>query len=146
MKLDGSIDWLLVEDNPADVRLVREALRDAPRAVNLHAVEDGDEALEFLERRGGHEEAPRPDLVLLDLNLPGIDGRQVLARIKASEALREIPVVVMTTSDAGKDVHTCYALHANCYVVKPIGLSELKRVLSAILSFWFDIVLLPGTA
>jgi two-component system, chemotaxis family, response regulator Rcp1 len=137
------VEVLLVEDNPADVRLTREALRDGKVRNNLHVVSDGAAALDFLSRRGPYADAPVPDLILLDLNLPKKDGREVLAEIKADPALCTIPVVVLTTSEAEEDILKSYRLHANCYVTKPVGLEQFIQVVQQIDSFWLEIVKLP---
>jgi len=137
------IEILLVEDNAADVRLTREALKDAKILNILHVARDGEEAMEFLCRKGKHADAPRPDLVLLDLNLPRKDGREVLAEIKANEDLKRIPVVILTTSKSEEDVLKAYNLHANCYVTKPLDLDQFIRVVQAIEDFWFTVVRLP---
>lgn len=129
---------LLVEDNPADARLAVEALKQANLPVELSIVEDGEEALEFLNARGAFLGVEAPDLVLLDLNLPGIDGREVLETAKSDEALRHIPIIVMTTSESEEDIRVCYALHANGYVPKPIGVDEVCRALESIYDFWFS--------
>jgi CheY-like chemotaxis protein len=138
-----AIDVLLVEDDPGDELITREAFEHNKINNNLHVAHDGEEGLDFLYRRGGHEEAPRPDLILLDLNLPRKDGREVLAEIKADEHLRRIPVVVLTTSCDERDVLDAYDLHANCYVVKPVGLEQFIMIVQSIEDFWFDIVKLP---
>ena len=134
---------LLVEDNPSDVRLTREALREAAFNANLSVAIDGDEALNFLLRQGKHAAAVTPDLVLLDLNLPKRDGREVLAIIKADPRLRRIPVVVLTTSGATEDVETTYDLHVNCYIKKPDDIDAFVGVIKAIDLFWFGVVTLP---
>ncbi len=137
------IDILLVEDSPADVDLTREALEDAKVRNTLHVVSDGVAALEFLRREGDYADAPRPDLILLDLNLPKKDGREVLADIKADPSLRRIPVVVLTTSEAEQDIVRSYDLHANCYVTKPVDLEQFIAVIKSIENFWLVIVKLP---
>ena len=137
------LDILLVEDNPADVRLTQEAFRDGKIRNNLLAVKDGVEALEFLRRRGRYADAVRPDLILLDLNLPRKDGREVLAEIKSDPALRRIPVVVLTTSRAEMDIVKSYNLHANCYIVKPVDLDQFVGVVKSIDNFWLTAVTLP---
>lgn len=134
---------LLVEDNPADVRLAQEGLKEAKVANNLHAITDGREALDFLYRRGGHTSAPRPDLILLDLNLPGVDGRTVLKQVKEDVSLRAIPVVVITSSEAEADIIRSYEAHANCFISKPIDFNGFLRVVNALDCFWFTIVKLP---
>ena len=144
-KLNGRpIEILLVEDNPGDVRLTKEALHEGKVYSNLHSVRDGVEALEFLRREGAHRNAPRPDIILLDLNLPKKDGREVLAAIKSDERLMQIPVVVLTTSSAEEDVYRSYKLHANCYVTKPVDLDKFLQVVKSIDSFWLTVVTLPS--
>jgi two-component system, chemotaxis family, response regulator Rcp1 len=137
------IDILMVEDNPGDVRLTREALKDSKMLNELHVVEDGVAALDFLHRRAPYENACRPDLVLLDLNLPKMDGRQVLTAIKSDPVLKVIPVVVLTTSEAEEDIVRAYHLAANCYVTKPVDLYQFNRIVHAIEGFWLSIVTLP---
>ena len=139
------VDILLVEDSPGDVRLTAEALRDAPIPNRLHHAEDGVEALAFLRREAPFAAAPRPDIILLDLNLPRLDGREVLSEIKTDARLRSIPLVVLTTSEALLDVQHSYALHANCYVVKPLDLERFMAVVSSIEDFWFGVVKLPSS-
>lgn len=134
---------LLVEDNPADVRLTREALREGKLRNNLHVAPDGVEALAMLRGTGRYTDAVRPDLILLDLNLPRKDGREVLQEIKADPALRHIPVVVLTSSQAEQDILRAYDLHANCYVTKPVDLDQFMHVVRTIEDFWFTIVKLP---
>ena len=138
------IEILLVEDSPSDIDLTREALEDTRVANNLSVVTDGVEALAFLRREGRYAEAPHPDLILLDLNLPKKDGREVLAEIKADPNLRRIPVVVMTSSDDEKDILAAYNLHVNCYVTKPVDLDQFIGVVKSIEHFWFSIVKLPA--
>lgn len=135
---------LLVEDNPGDVRLTVEALREAGLSHNLSVAANGVEALAFLRRHGQNAAAARPDIILLDLNLPKKDGREVLAEVKADRSFRRIPVVVLTTSDAEHDVSQCYDLHANCYITKPVDLDEFIQVVRAIESFWLGIVKLSA--
>jgi chemotaxis family two-component system response regulator Rcp1 len=137
------IEILLVEDSPGDVRLTMEALRDAKVRNNLSVVNDGVEALRFLRRQGEHAGAPRPDLILLDLNLPKKDGREVLAEIKEDPSLRRIPVVILTTSKAEQDIIETYDLHANCYISKPVDLDQFITVVRSIEDFWLAIVKLP---
>jgi CheY-like chemotaxis protein len=137
------IEILLVEDNPGDVRLTREALRDGKVRNNLNVVDDGVKALEFLRRQGDFGEAPRPDLILLDLNLPRMSGREVLTEIKSDPELRSIPVVVLTTSQAEQDIVKAYELNANCYVTKPVDLDQFITVVKSIEDFWLTIVRLP---
>ena len=139
-----SIEILLVEDNPGDARLTVEAMREAKVRNRMHVVEDGVEAMEFLRRQGRFGEAPRPDLILLDLNLPRKDAREVLAEVKADPALKRIPVVILTTSRAEEDVLRAYDLHANCYVTKPVDLAQFMKIVSQIDEFWVKVVTLPG--
>jgi len=138
-----AIEILLVEDNPGDVRLTQEALKDSKLKNNLSIVVDGVEALAFLRKEGEYADAPVPDIILLDLNLPRKDGREVLAEIKDDEVLRRIPVVILTTSDDEKDVLTSYNLHANCYITKPVDLSRFVEIVKTVEGFWFQIVKLP---
>jgi two-component system, chemotaxis family, response regulator Rcp1 len=138
------IEILLVEDNPGDVRLTREALRDAKVQNILHIASDGMEAISFLRRQGKHDNAPRPDLILLDLNLPKKGGREVLEEIKLDPSLKTIPVVILTSSSAEEDILRSYELHANCYVTKPVGLEQFMKIVSTIDNFWLAIVKLPN--
>jgi len=138
-----AVEILLVEDNPGDVRLIQEALRDGKVWNNPHVVSDGEAALDFVYRRGAFTEAPRPDLVLLDLNLPKKDGREVLATIKSDADLKRIPVVVLTTSKEEEDVLRAYNLAANCYVTKPVEFDQFMKVIRMIEDFWLTIVALP---
>ena len=137
------VEILLVEDNPGDVRLTQEALKEGKVYNNLHWAKDGVEALEFLRRQGKHAKAPRPDIILLDLNLPKKDGREVLAVVKNDADLKHIPVVVLTTSEAEEDVLKSYSLHANCYVTKPVDLEKFIHVVQSIDRFWLTVVTLP---
>ena len=137
------IEILMVEDNPGDVRLTMEALKEAKVRNNLHTVVDGVEALAFLRREEGFAEAPRPDLVLLDLNLPRMNGREVLAEIKEDPDLRRIPVVILTISQAEQDIVKSYNLHANCYITKPVDLDQFLEVVKSIENFWLTVVMLP---
>lgn len=137
------IDILLVEDNPGDVRLTIEALKDAKMINRLHIVENGVDALDFLYQRGTYQQAPRPDLILLDLNLPKKNGREVLAEIKGDESLKTIPVVILTTSKAEEDILKAYNLHANCYISKPVDFLQFTTVVKTIETFWLTIVMLP---
>jgi two-component system, chemotaxis family, response regulator Rcp1 len=134
---------LLVEDSPGDVRLTQEAFRDSVLDIRLHVAIDGFEAMDFLSREGAHADAPRPDLILLDLNLPKMDGREVLARIKQDEGLKTIPTVILTTSEAEKDIVTSYQLQANCYLSKPVALDAFENLVKSISDFWFTKVKLP---
>ncbi len=140
------IEILLVEDNPADALIAREALSEAKLINTIHLAEDGVEALEFLHRQGKFAAAPRPDLILLDLNLPRKNGREVLAEIKEDEQLKSIPVVVLTTSSAEEDVLQSYKLHANCYVIKPVEFDRFVKAIQSIRHFWFSVVTLPAEA
>lgn len=140
---NGLAKILLVEDNPGDVRLTREALREGKILNELSVVEDGFEALAFLRREGAYAEAERPDLILLDLNLPKKDGREVLEEIKRDGDLKKIPVVVLTTSAAERDILNAYDLHANCYITKPVDLGQFIKVVQLIEDFWLTIVKLP---
>jgi two-component system, chemotaxis family, response regulator Rcp1 len=140
---NGPIEILLVEDNPGDVRLTKEALKEGKVYSNLHTVKDGVEAMEFLRRQGKYAGVPRPDIILLDLNLPRKDGREVLEEIKSDDALKRIPVVVLTTSKAEEDVVRTYNLHANCYVTKPVDLEKFMVVVKTIDTFWLTVVTLP---
>jgi CheY-like chemotaxis protein len=141
--LGRPVEVLLVEDNPGDVRLTQEALKEGRVMVNLTVACDGVEAMEVLNRRGAHATAARPDLILLDLNLPKKNGREVLLEIKADPELRRIPVIVMTTSKAEQDVYRAYNLNANCYITKPVDLDEFLHVVRSIEDFWLTIVTLP---
>lgn len=138
-------DFLLVEDNPGDVRLTQEALKNHKVKNNLHVVTDGEEAMDFLHRRGKYQNAPRPDIILLDLNLPKKDGREVLAEIKSDPDLKTIPVVVITSSEAEQDIVKSYNLNANCYVTKPVDLDQFIKVVQSVNEFWLTIVKLPGS-
>ena len=140
------IEILLVEDSAGDVRLTREALRDAKVQNNLHVASDGMEATAFLFRQGKHAHAPRPDLILLDLNLPKKGGREVLEEIKLDPSLKSIPVVILTTSEAEEDILRSYELHANCYITKPVDLDQFLKVVRTIDNFWLAIVKLPKLA
>lgn len=137
------MEVLLVEDNPGDVRLTREALAASPIQSTLRVVHDGEEAVLFLRGQGAYALAPRPDLILLDFNLPKKDGSEVLAVIKADAHLRSIPVVVLTTSDAARDIERAYDLHANCYVTKPLELDRFLDVVRSVSEFWLNLVKLP---
>ncbi|MCU1229916.1 MAG: response regulator receiver protein [Acidobacteria bacterium] len=134
---------LLVEESPGDIRLTREAFRDANSAVELHVAYDGVEAMAFLRREGVHVQAPRPDLILLDLNLPRMDGREVLAQIKSDDVLKTIPTVILTTSEEEGDITKSYQLHANCYLNKPVQLEAFESLVSTINDFWLTMVRLP---
>jgi two-component system response regulator len=138
------VQILLVEDNPADARLTQEAIRDTEFRYQLHLAEDGEEAMEFLYQEGEFADAPRPDLILLDLNLPGMDGREVLAEIKSDESLGSIPVVVLTTSTAQQDLLYSYGLRANSYVNKPIDRDRFNDMIKSVMEYWINISTLPG--
>jgi two-component system, chemotaxis family, response regulator Rcp1 len=147
MKLIGGdgmpIQVLLVEDSPGDVRLTREAFRDANSTIRIHVAVDGVEAMAFLRREGRYVDVPRPDLILLDLNLPRMDGREVLALIKEDESLKLIPTVILTTSDAEVDIVKSYQLQANCYLTKPVQLDAFEALVKSINDFWLTKAKLP---
>ncbi|MCZ2075281.1 MAG: response regulator [Bryobacteraceae bacterium] len=143
MNPTGTFELLLVEDNPGDVRLTKEALKDGRFLVNLHVVGDGVSAMEFLRREGEHRDAPEPHLILLDLNLPRMSGREVLQEIKTDPSLRHIPVIIMTTSKAEQDVLKAYDLNANCYIAKPVDLDQFLHIIRSIEDFWLTVVTLP---
>jgi chemotaxis family two-component system response regulator Rcp1 len=138
-----AINVLLVEDSPGDVRLTQEAFREADPAIRLHVANDGVEAMAFLKHEGRHGNAPRPDLILLDLNLPRMDGREVLANIKADDGLKTIPTLILTTSDAEADIAKSYKLQANCYLCKPVQLDAFDGLVKSIDDFWLKRVTLP---
>ena len=142
-ELGRPVDILVVEDNPADARLTQEVLKEAKIPNNMHVARDGVEALAFLHREGKYSQAPRPDLILLDLNLPRKDGREVLAEIKADKDLGTIPVVVLSISRAEEDILLCYKLNANCYTTKPMDLLQFNNMVRSITQFWFSTVTLP---
>jgi chemotaxis family two-component system response regulator Rcp1 len=137
------IEILMVEDNPGDVRLTVEALKEGKVRNNFYTVADGEEAMKFLRREGPYGQMPRPDLVLLDLNLPKKNGREVLAEIKADHELKRIPVVILTVSEAEQDILKSYNLHANCYITKPVNLEQFIQVVRSIEDFWLTVVMLP---
>jgi len=134
---------LIVEDSASDVRLIKECLRESGTLGEASVVDDGAAAMAFLRRQGAYADAPRPALILLDLNLPKMNGREVLAQVKSDADLKRIPVVILTSSDADEDVVTCYELGANCYVTKPIGLDEFARVIRSLAAFWLTVARLP---
>ncbi|MCI0491266.1 MAG: response regulator [Blastocatellia bacterium] len=138
------LEVLMVEDSPTDVLMTREALEQAKMIINLYVVEDGVEAMSFLHKKEEYKDAPRPDIILLDLNLPRKDGREVLSEVKADDLLKIIPVVVLTTSKAEEDIVKSYGLHANCYITKPVGFAQFAEVVNSIEHFWFTIVTLPA--
>jgi len=142
----AAIEILLVEDSPGDVRLTKEAFKDAKVHINLHVVFDGVEAMAFLERTGKYLNVPRPDLILLDLNLPRKDGREVLSEIKQNASFKVIPVVILTTSASEMDIQQSYQFHANCYISKPVDLDGFLKVVKSIHSFWLSVVKLPREA
>ena len=139
------IEILMVEDDSGDALLTQEAFRDGKIHNTLHVVRDGVEAMQFLRREGPYTEAPRPDLILLDLNLPRMDGREVLEEIKSDTELKTIPVVILTTSDADRDVLMSYRLHANCYVTKPVDFEQFRDVVRSVQQFWISIVRRPSS-
>jgi CheY-like chemotaxis protein len=142
--LESGWEILLVEDNPADVLLTREAFRESRHVTRISVAEDGEAALRFLRKQGKYANERRPDLILLDLNLPRKDGRELLAELKADPNLRQIPVIVLTTSSAEQDVDTAYELHANCYLTKPLDINEFLRKVRSIEDFWLTVVRLPN--
>lgn len=137
------VDILLVEDNPADVRLTREALKENKMANNLSVVVDGVEAMNYLRKKGKYAKATKPDIILLDLNLPKKDGREVLAEVKQDKDLKRIPIVILTSSQAEEDILKTYNLHANCYITKPVDFNQFLKVVQSIEDFWLTIVKLP---
>lgn len=139
-----AVEVLLVEDDPGDIELTKEAIEKARLSINLNVVRDGEEAMAYLRRKGEFANAVRPDLVLLDLNMPRKDGREVLREIRSDSDLTSLPVVVLTTSDADEDILRTYDLGANCYVTKPVGLEQFMKVVQTVGNFWFMIVKLPG--
>ena len=139
----NAIEILLVEDNPGDVRLTEEALRESKLTVNMRVAKDGVEALAMLRREGQYAALPEPDLILLDLNMPKVDGREVLRLVKTDDKLKRIPVVVLTTSAAEKDVLQAYGLHANCYITKPVEFEQFMEIVKSIEEFWLTVVKLP---
>jgi len=143
MRGQTPIDILLIEDNPGDIRLTQEALKEGKISNNLYLAKDGEEALEFIFKKGKHQNAPTPDIILLDLNLPKINGREVLQQIKSHETARRIPVVVLTTSSSEEDILKSYDLHVNCYVCKPVDMDQFIKVIKTIDDFWFTVVRLP---
>jgi CheY-like chemotaxis protein len=138
-----TVEILLIEDNPGDIRLTQEALKDTKLHNNLNVVYDGVEALTYLRRQAPYEHATRPDLILLDLNLPRMDGRELLEQIKSDDTLKRIPVVILTTSNDERDILETYNLHANCYITKPVDLNQFLAIVRSIQNFWFSIVKLP---
>jgi chemotaxis family two-component system response regulator Rcp1 len=141
--LERSVEILLVEDNPSDVRLIQEAFKEVKLRNRLSVVWDGEEGLSFLRQEGTYQDAPRPDLILLDLNLPKMDGRELLEQIKGCQELHRIPVVILTSSKAEEDIIRSYDLHANCYITKPVDLDQFIRIVQSIEQFWLTIVTLP---
>jgi CheY-like chemotaxis protein len=133
----------MIEDNPGDARLAREALKEGKILNTLHVMKDGREGLDFLYRRGRYLNVPKPDIILLDLNLPGLDGRQVLQEIKSNDSLKLIPVIVLTSSAAEEDILKSYDLHANCYIVKPVDFEKFTQIVKQLEDFWFSVVKLP---
>jgi two-component system response regulator len=138
------VEILLVEDNPGDVRLTREALKEGKVWNHLHVVEDGEAAVAFMKQTGPYADAPRPDIILLDLNLPKKDGREVLAILKADEKLKRIPVVILTSSKADEDILRAYNMNANCYITKPVDFEQFIKVVKVIEEFWLTVVKLPS--
>ena len=138
-----AVEILLIEDNPGDVRLTVEALKESKIINNLNVVDDGIEALSYLQKEGIYKDKPRPDLIILDLNLPKKDGREVLGEIKSEDSLKQIPIVILTTSEAEEDIIKSYELHANCYITKPVNMEQFIKVVKSVGDFWFSIVMLP---
>jgi chemotaxis family two-component system response regulator Rcp1 len=143
LKMTRPIEILLVEDNPGDVLLIQESLKKMLTHNHLHVAEDGVEAMDYLLQKGQFTSAPKPDLILLDLNLPRKDGRELLKEIKSEEHFKRIPVVVLTSSDAEDDIKTAYDLHANCYITKPVDFKKFSTVIASLEEFWFSVVTLP---
>ena len=141
--IEKSVEILLVEDNPSDVRLVQEALKDGKLRNSINVVGDGEKALAFLKKEGDYQDGPHPDLILLDLNLPKVDGREMLAQIKQCPELKRIPVIVLTTSKSEEDILKSYELQANCYITKPVELDQFIAIVQSIEHFWLTIVRLP---
>lgn len=137
------VEILLIEDNPGDVRLTIEALKESKIINNLNVVTDGEEALNYLNKEGEYKNAPRPELILLDLNLPKKDGRELLSEIKQADKFKRIPVVILTTSQTEEDIFKTYSLHANCYITKPVDIDQFIKVVKSVGDFWFSIVKLP---
>jgi CheY-like chemotaxis protein len=137
------VEILMIEDNPGDARLAREALKEGNILNTLYVMKDGREGLDFLYRRGRYLNVPKPDIILLDLNLPGLDGRQVLQEIKSNDSLKLIPVIVLTSSAAEEDILKSYDLHANCYIVKPVDFEKFTQIVKQLEDFWFSVVKLP---
>lgn len=142
-QIQRPIEILLVEDSPTDILMTTESFKQGKLANNMHVVTDGEAAMAFLHRKAPYENKPRPDLILLDLNLPRMDGREVLKEVKSDPDLRSIPVVVLTTSVNEEDVMKAYGLHANCYIAKPVSLQSFMQVVQSVQNFWFTVVLLP---
>ncbi len=138
-----AVEILLIEDNPGDVRLTIEALKESKIMNNMHVADDGIEAMSFLKKEGIYKDKPRPDLIILDLNLPRKDGREVLGEIKSEDSLKQIPIVILTTSEAEEDIIKSYELHANCYITKPVDMEQFIKVVKSVGDFWFSIVMLP---
>ncbi len=146
LRTQQAFDILLVEDNPGDVFLTQEAFRESRYEHRISVAEDGDEAMQFLRREGNFRNAPAPHLILLDLNLPKKDGRELLAEVKSDPALQHIPVIILTTSEADQDITHAYKLHANCYLTKPIQMDAFLKMIRSVEDFWLNIVRLPGTS
>jgi chemotaxis family two-component system response regulator Rcp1 len=142
-KIGHPVEILLIEDNPGDVRLTVEALKESKIINNLNVIYDGIEAIKYLKKQGEYKDKPRPELILLDLNLPKKDGREILAEIKQDNDLKRIPVVILTTSNAEEDIIKTYQLHANCYISKPVDIEQFIKIVKAVGDFWFSIVKLP---
>jgi chemotaxis family two-component system response regulator Rcp1 len=143
MNEEGSIEILLIEDNPADARLTELIFKECRRSIGLSIARDGVEAMDLLHKKGKYANAPRPDFILLDINLPNKDGREVLAEIKSDPELKQIPVAILTASEAEEDILHSYWMHANCYLIKPVELDKFKEMVRSIMDFWFGIAKLP---
>ena len=141
--IGSAVEILLVEDNPGDVRLTIEALKESKILNNLNVVDDGIEALAYLNKEGKYKDRPHPDLIILDLNLPRKDGREVLAEIKEHKNFKRIPIVILTISEAEEDILKTYQLHANCFITKPVDINQFIKVVKSVSNFWFSIVKLP---
>ncbi len=140
----SNFNILLVEDNPSDQMIARETLEDLSYNGGLHAVDDGEQALQFLKKSGSYSESPRPDLILLDLNIPRLNGKEVLKKLKTDDELRSIPIIVLTTSTHPKDIDDCYQMNANCYLVKPVELDDFGKLFSSLKTFWIESARLPA--
>jgi CheY-like chemotaxis protein len=143
---DRTVELLLIEDNSGDILLTKEAFEEINFTENLSVVTDGEAALDFLYKKGRYEDAPTPDLIILDLNIPRVDGRELLAKIKNDSTLKKIPVIVLSTSKSDRDIKTCYELQANCYLIKPVDFEEFLEIVTYIRDFWLGMVKIPSMA